>query len=492
MNSMKMHVPIARLLALSLIALLVGPLTLVSSVSAATITVKAFCNVQVTIKATVPDSIEQGKSFMMTDITVQPANTYGFNVTSSIYYMSATGTSSTNYQQNFYATNPSPTTGHNTYVSYYPNWTLNATGPVGSAVTITLNKSITVIQGYGGSPVNCNFSKTLATVPIVAASAAPSTPTTPSQPASPTSPSTKPNNSPSKSPTTSSSTPSPSTSATPQTTNTSKTTTNDSTAVAPSTSEKPVNKSVSVVPLTIEVRDHFGTTIKNAEVMLDSSKRLTTDNRGKVTFSNVLTGPHAILVSYKGQKITKNITLGDDAISKVTTVELPATPPPWPIIIGIGVTAVVLLAAATILMLRRKRSRQPDSTDTLHGVINQAVERSPSPVLSGTIPAIPMFATKSAPPPLTPWNPIPPADTPQVASTPAVAPVISETTLPLAVQPQAAPVEPPVPNISNDEPQSIQHFASEPQTAPEPPVNEMPQLPVADNEPPVQTPPASR
>ena len=481
MSSMKPRA--LRLFILGLAALLVGPFTFVSSASAATVTVKAFCNVQVTIKATVPDSIEQGKSFMMTDITVQPANTYGFNVTSSIYYMSATGTSSTNYQQNFYATNPSPTTGHNTYVSYYPNWTLNATGPVGSNVTITLNKSVTVIQGYGGSPVNCNFSKTLATVPIVAASATPSTP--PPQSTAPTSPSTKPNNSPSKSPTTSSSSPSPSTSTAPQTTGSTKSSTNDSTAVAPSTSEKPVNKSVSVVPLTIEVRDHFGTTIKNAEVMLDSSKRLTTDNRGKVTFSNVLTGPHAILVSYKGQKITKNITLGDDAISKVTTVELPATPPPWPIIIGIGVTTVVLLAAATILMLRRKRSRQPDSTDTLHGVINQAVERSPSPVLSGTIPAIPMFATKSAPPPLTPWNPIPPADTPQVA------PVMPETTLPLAAQPQAAPVEPTVPNISNDEPQSIQHFAPEPQIASEPPVNEMPQLPVADNEPPVQTPPAS-
>ena len=475
-----------RLFAIGLATFLAGPLMLVSSVSAATVTVKAFCNVQVTIKATVPDSIEQGKSFMMTDITVQPANTYGFNVTSSIYYMSATGTSSTNYQQNFYATNPSPTTGHNTYVSYYPNWTLNATGPVGSAVTITLNKSVTVIQGYGGSPVNCNFSKTLATVPIVAASATPSTP--PPQSTAPTSPSTKPNSgTPSKSPTASSSSPSPSTSTTPQATNTNKSTANDSTAVAPSTSEKPVSKSVSVVPLTIEVRDHFGTTIKNAEVMLDSSKRLTTDNRGKVTFSNVLTGPHAILVSYKGQKITKNITLGDDAISKVTTVELPATPPPWPIIIGIGVTTVVLLAAATILMLRRKRSRQPDSTDTLHGVINQAVERSPSPVLSGTIPAIPMFATKSAPPPLTPWNPIPPAGTQQVASTPGVAPVMPETTPALAPEPS----EPITPTVPSGEPQSIQHFAPEPQTAAEPSVSETPETPQVD-EPPVQSPPASR
>ena len=84
-----------------------------------------------------------------------------------------------------------------------------------------------------------------------------------------------------------------------------------------------------------------------------------------------------------------------------TMISLPAVSPAWPLVAGIGVAAVLVLTIATVFLLYHKRSRQPDTADTLHGVINKAVEREPRAKLSGTVPAIPMFDTKQKP-----WNPL--------------------------------------------------------------------------------------
>ena len=99
-----------------------------------------------------------------------------------------------------------------------------------------------------------------------------------------------------------------------------------------------------------------------------------------------------------------------------------------------------------------------------------------------------MFATKSAPPPLTPWNPIPPVGTPPVASTPDIAPAVPENTPALAPEPQfTQPAQ-----TGPLEPQAIQHFAPEAQIAPEMPfMNETLETPASDNEPPTQAPPTS-
>ncbi len=397
------------IIVLTLISIL-SLFSIVTPVAAKNISDTETCNVQVSINATVPDSVVQGQSFNLTNFTVQPSDTYGFNVTSSTYYLSATNTPSSTYTQDFYATNPSPTTGHSTYIGYYPNWTLNATGPVGSSVTISLIKSVTVIQGYGGSPVTCNFNKTLTSVPITAAAAPPPSPSS--------SPSSQPSSSPSSNNTkvsvsgTVPSSPSPSTSSA-----------SEGAAVAqPSTvaqaqanggATEPDKKSVSVIPLNIKVVNSSGKAVAGAEVTLDSSKDLITGNDGKVVFSNVLTGTHAILVSYDGLRTSSTVNLGNADVGKVESIQLPAPKTFNSVVIGAGAlaAAAVIVTTAGFLFLRHKRqlatkTAGSQSDVTIHGIIDGSAVPIQADTTIEHIPAIQIFdaqpATVSTP---APWDP---------------------------------------------------------------------------------------
>ena len=420
-------------------------------VSAGNVTATETCNVQVYFTATVPDSVEQGKSLTISNITVQPANSYGFTVTSSTLTMAATNTTSSTYSQSSYATNPSPTTGHNTYVAMYPNWILDASGSAGSSIAIQLKKSVTVIQGYGGSPVTCTFSKVLATIPItaksVSSSPSPSPSSTPS--ATPTTPSTTSgSSSSSSSPSGSSFGVSTSVSGTSQTasSSTKSSSSSSSAAAAPDTSGQPVNQSVSVVPLTIEVNDSSGKSVSGAEVILDGSKKLTTNGDGKVTFSNVLTGTHVILASYNGQRVTKSITLSATNVGTATAINLPKVPFAKEDIIAIAVAAgAVVIGGVGSLLLRRKRasaaSQQTTSNMSLHGIISgSAVALQPAATMRH-IPSIPVFAPQSTTPNPAPWAP------------------------PAAVQQESAINESAAP-IATLEAQTIQHFSQAPATLP--------------------------
>ncbi len=323
-----------------------------SPVSAADVTATETCNVQVRFTATVPDSVQQGKSFTITNITVQPMNSYGMTVSSSVFTMSANNTSSSTYSQNFVATNPTPTTGHDTYVGIYPNWSLNATGAVGSLIGIKLVQSVTVVQGYG--TVTCNFSQTLALITITAPSAASTSPSP-----SPSS-STKPKGSSSPS-----SSPSPSKSSTPTTTP-SPTTTPKTTS--PDTSVPTDEQSVTVVPLNVEVKDSSGKRIQGATVTLDGSKKMETDNVGRATFSNVLTGGHSIVVAYKNEKVSQNIKVTADDVGGIISVTLPSSQLPLGVILAAssaGLAAVGGAAAGFVLLRRKRNLAQPASTQTL-------------------------------------------------------------------------------------------------------------------------------
>jgi|GEM_PF-4319655 len=348
---------------------------------AANVTVTDFCNVQVVFKATVPDSVRQGESFTITNITVQPKNTFGFTVSSSVFDMTATNTSSPTYKQNFIATNPSPTTGHNTYTGIYPNWSHSATGPVGSNITIKLVRTVTVVQGYG--TVNCPFSKTLATIPITAP--LPSDP----DPSPTPSPSNSPNPSPSNTPpvtiggnNSSSSSSGSGISKDQNSSNQNKN--NDKTSKGGgekkgnatkgedsdsssnvedrSTGNLPDLSTVSVVPLIIEVRDDSGKPIQGAEVTLDGSQLAKTDRQGRVVFSNILTGGHNISVFHKGQKISKDIELTTADVGKVIPMKMPATPIALhPAVLATGAILIAGMSGFGIfLTIRRKKQQAVD------------------------------------------------------------------------------------------------------------------------------------
>lgn len=427
------------------LSILVGLLAPCTQVYARDVMVTEFCNVTVTFKATVPDSVEQGQSFTMTNITVQPANTYGFTVTSSVFKMSATNTSSTNYSQDFYKTDPSPTTGHSTEVSYYPNWLLPATGDPGSSVTIKLISTQTVVQGYGN--VNCSFTKTLASVPITAhvSSGGGSTSGGGSAGGGSTSSGGTSSGSSSGSKTSRDSTSGTSTKTTTETKkDPSKTATDTDTSKM---SDQPaVDESVTVVPLNIDVKDSSGARVKGAVVTLDGSQKLTTDAAGRVTFPNVLTGNHAVLVSYKGQKINRNIQLTTDAVGSAVTVSLPPTShaPLLAIVGGIVAFLVVAGAAGLFVMKRRQAVGQPgEPAISLPGIIDGLAVPAPGEAAITHIPAVPAFEPRPTIPSPAPWTPPAlvqpevPAQTPAPSQPPVVQP-------PVPQQPAQGPVSIPV------------------------------------------------
>lgn len=425
---------------------------------AASVLVKETCNVSVTFRMTVPDSVQQGSTFSITDISVQPANSYGFTVTSSIFDMTATGTSSTAYSQNFITTDPAPTTGHNTYKAIYPNWAMNASGAVGSSIVIKAKKSVTIVQGYG--TVKCDFTSTLATIPIVAASAPSPAPST--TPAPSTAPSTAPTTT--KTPT-STTTPRPSTTPQSETPAPSTTPAPGTTDTTDSTDAK--DEALTVVPLIIRVRDESGKNITNAEVTLNGTKKLKTNSNGEVTFANVLTGNHSVVVTYANKKVSHSIQVDAQDVGTAVVISLPADPVIMnPFVIG-GITAGTLAISAPLAFfaVRRYRSRPgldiPADAVPLQGVISGSATPAIANTTISHIPAIPVFPAQPATPSPAPWDPATPTPaTQQVVSfdysalanqpdTPIVAPQPSPTVVEQPATTPPIPQNPPVGSIES-------------------------------------------
>lgn len=439
-----------------LLSSLIGVFVLQTPVSAGEVVTTEMCTVKVTFTANVPDSIEQGKSFTVTNLTVQPANSYKFTVTSSVFDMTATNTSSTAYSQNFVATDPSPTTGHNTYRGIYPNWSLNASGPVGSSVVITLKKTVTVVQGYG--KVTCNFTKVLATIPIVAP--APPPPPSPAPSAS-VKPSVKPSSSPMSKPSASPSanvTPSVSPSVTPSPSPTSASTPSQDT-ISP---DEVTFQSLTVVPLIIQVKNASGHTVKGAVVTLDGSQKITTDGTGRVTFSNVLTGGHAVLVSYNGKKTSMNLVLSDKDAGNVHVISLPAASQSSNLLlIGGGIAgAAILGGVGSALFIRRRHIATQTATAstnaptvTISNIIDGSAVQAPAATTITNVPPISMSPPQPAQVSNAPWAPASPepvtvsqpVPTPNAQIVPVpLSPVSATPTSVASVEP--LPVQPGVPS----------------------------------------------
>ncbi|MEI7682903.1 MAG: hypothetical protein WCJ24_01210 [Candidatus Saccharibacteria bacterium] len=133
-------------------------------------------NVATTFNATLPTSVYKGQAFTVSNINSQPANSYGYTITSSTLSLSATNATPATYSMTNSSTVPSPTTGAVTYTANYPNWSLTATGNTGSQITIVLTQATATIVGVG--QLICPLTATLGTIGIVAAPQAPSAATT--------------------------------------------------------------------------------------------------------------------------------------------------------------------------------------------------------------------------------------------------------------------------------------------------------------------------
>lgn len=468
---MKIRRAVFAILLAGVLAVFSVPIT--AQADSTTVRVTDTCQgIATTFIATVPTSVQQGKSFIVSGLQVTPSSSYGVTVTSSIFNMGASNASSSSYSQDFSRTNPSPTTGQSSYTAFYPNWGLIATGNVGSSISITLKSLHSQTQGFGS--INCNLSQTLATIKITGFIPPPSPLPSPSPSRTPvptpvpthttqvTTPSVKPSATPSKSPV---STPTPT--PTPTTTPT------------PSPTPAAVAKAVTVVPLTVVVKDSNKQLVQGAVVKLDGQQKLTSDISGTVTFNNVLTGDHVLLASYKGLTKSQNISLSTANIGQVIIVSLPPQPIiTYPLVItGIVIAATSALGAAAFFAINRIRYAQSRAPEALHGIIDKSAA-TPIVRTDANIPAIPVFAPQPVTAGPAPWDP-PIAETgnTQLAPTkpdveiPAVAAATAAAEKTADEQKQAVKPEP--------EPAPVAKAASEP--APEP--KEQPQEVVPTPEP---------
>ncbi len=494
---MRYKLPIIGIALVSILNLLIPT----AQVSAKDWAVTEQCSgVPTTFRATTPTSVEQGKVFTVTNITIQPSNSYGMTVTASQNNMTATNTSSSTYSNNFWRTDPSPTTGKSTYVGYYPDWVINATGSVGDSIVIRLKNNIATVQGYGS--ITCDYNKVLATVLITAPESSPP-PDAPDDPSSPTPPpdsgggggsTTKPSSSTKPGSTTKSS----------STSSSSKTPTSNSDKKSdPDTSsdtETPTDsRSATVVPLIVSVNDNTGAPVKGAQVTLDGSHKATTDSKGLASFSNVLTGGHSILVSYNGQKINRSATVNIEDVGRPIVVTLPAAAPPLILIIAGAVAAVAIIGTPlTILLLRRMRKPEKpvvESSTSLQGIISGAAVQANVARRPVATPAISVFAPAPATATPAPWDPKGLLAEPATTPTPATPPPATATPTPPSPTPTAAPATPLKPAPS--QPVAAHPIAQAAQPKPQPatttpaparPVQPTPPAPAPNKQTPTPTP----
>jgi hypothetical protein len=295
--------------------------------------------VSTVFNATVPSEVTQGQTFSITGLFTQPAATYGVTVTSSTLALSATGATPSTYAQTDSSTNPSPTTGAPTYETYYPNWSLTASGSAGSQIVVKLGSIAAQVSGVG--TINCNLSAILATINIEA----PPTPVvSPAKPSSTTPSSTTPT-------TTKPITP---TGTTPTNTTTPTTPTSTTTPTSAPTT-KHVTRTVvlgSSQEVTITVKNSGGQTIQGAQVSVDSSSAVYSDSKGNATFKNLTSGSHHVTVSFNNRKVSQTIELGSKNDSDIIPIKVPSnssfklsliyTLPPLLVLIGVGGTFIYL------------------------------------------------------------------------------------------------------------------------------------------------------
>ncbi|HSX43785.1 MAG TPA: hypothetical protein VLE69_00590 [Candidatus Saccharimonadales bacterium] len=304
--------------------------------------------------ATYPSSVTSGSAFTVSGITSRPDNSYKVTVTSATLYLSATNASETTYAKNATSTNPSPTTGADTYTGYYPNWSLTATGAAGNQVVVKLVKAVAQTVEYG--TISCDLTKTLANVNITAV------PPPPPSGGGGTGGGTSGGGTSSGGTSSGGSTTSSSgTNTTTNTTSSGGTTSQKIAALNPTTPKTITTASgqvVQVLPVIIVVKDKGGNAIKGAKVSIDDGEAVETDTEGGALFKDIVLGEHNTTVSYNNLKAKKAFTVSaNNQINSVTvTIAKPTIIQKLvlPGLIGIG---SILVVGTIIVVIIRKRAK---------------------------------------------------------------------------------------------------------------------------------------
>lgn len=343
---------------LSLAILLFYP----SIASAREVKVEEVCQIPVALIANVPEKIQKGKSFRLTNFIIKPSNTYGVTISSSLTELTASNTNSNVFYQDFLRTDPSPTTGSDYYTAFYPDWVIDATGEVGSEIEIKLKSSISQVGDLG--EISCTYTKTLATVAIVAEET-------------------------------------------------------DNIMNQPSSNP-------AVVAFRVAILDSYGRPIKDAKVKIDNVEKKT-NGEGQASFTNILSGKKLITATagedrIQGEYIVENyFTLGEPAI----TLRKPA-PPLYqnPFFIGgVSIGTVLLIIVASFVVIKRRKNSPADELpaqgQALQGIIQGSLTANQNMPTIIPEPNQPVGPTLERPVTPAPWQlpvdkipaPIPPLKT---------------------------------------------------------------------------------
>jgi hypothetical protein len=287
-----------------------------SQVSAREVRAEETCEIPVTIIANVPESIQKGKSFRVSGFIIKPSNTYGVTISSSLTELTATNTNSTSFNQDFLRTDPSPTTGSDFYTAFYPDWVIDASGDVGNEIEIKLKGSTSQVSDLG--EINCTYSSTLATVPIVAEET-------------------------------------------------------DDLSKQPSSNP-------SVVAFRVAFLDSYGRPIKDARIKIGSIEKTTNDD-GQASFTNILSGNKLITAVIGEERVQGEYVIGNDFTLGPPAVTLRKPAPPFyqnPFFIGIvGFTSILTIIIVSVVIIKRRKQNKQDevtaSYQNLQGIIQGSI-----------------------------------------------------------------------------------------------------------------------
>lgn len=161
------------------------------------------------------------------------------------------------------------------------------------------------------------------------------------------------------------------------------------------------------MPLSVEVRDSLGGAVKGAVVTLDGSQKLTIDEKGRGTFSNVLTGKHVLLVSYKGLTASRDINIDMDNLNSAVVIKLPPSTQPLNFVIPAALIVVVISGVLVAIFIRRRRSAGAalvPPAAAIPGVIAGSVDSIPKDSTLRPVPPIVVFEPKVVTPNPAPWD----------------------------------------------------------------------------------------
>lgn len=344
---------------------------------------------------TAPATVTAGSTFSVSGITGS-SNTLGTTVTSSTLAVTVSGATPTAFSKTWTGS------ASGSFVADYGNQQLQATGAVGSSITIKADSVTSQVTGIG--TVSCSVannqltagkageSLTLVTINVVAPAAASSS----SKSAAVTTTHTA-----QLAPTPTAGTPAPTTATTP---------TADQSATTSITSS-------SGYDLTIKVVDSGNKLLVGAKVTIDNLPPATTNSVGAAQFSHVSAGLHSVNVVASGKTANQQVTVANKVTElpqqfQVKVAAIHSTSPLPFIALGVLVALIIIIALVGRYFMRRHYSQKQAAIvdpPSAPPVTTPPPAIYPSqPIAPASPPPVPPTQTPPPSPPPAPQNPVDP------------------------------------------------------------------------------------